>query len=150
MAEVRTDAEILGFAIGREIQAIKLYKLLARRASDRQVAQICEEYAQEEIEHKEILELEAMKRGYVVDAPQEPQSDSSISVIPEMEGSLDIGPEEVFSIAIEKEEDAFRFYFRLAAQMKDPEIQELLIQLAQEEARHKFKAEEDFRLYGRQ
>ena len=149
MAEVRTDAEILGFAIGREIQAIKLYKLLARRANDKQVAQICEDYAQEELEHKEKLELEAMKRGYVVDTPQ-PETDSAASELSEPESSLDIGPEEVFSIAIEKEDDAFRFYFRLAAQMRDPEIQELLIQLAQEEARHKFKAEEDFRLYGQQ
>jgi len=58
--------EVLEFAIAREVEAYQLYRYMAEQMHSPRLRQMCIELAEEELEHKAMLELEVMKIGRVV------------------------------------------------------------------------------------
>ncbi len=131
--------EILEFAIAREVEANQLYKYLAKRMKNPEMCKVCEDFAEEELEHKAKLELEVMKRGQVV-------SDFDISdYMMDVGNEMDMDYEELLVFAIKKEEISVSLYTDLAAVVKDKESRETLLSLAQEETEHKLRFETEYR-----
>ena len=66
MKEFSNNNEILEFAIDREIRANRFYLSLAERMADPKMQQLLLALAADEIDHKERLEFELIKRGQPV------------------------------------------------------------------------------------
>ena len=64
--DVSSVEEILEFAISREVEANQFYLYMSKRVRDPEIHQVCEDFAKEELEHKNKLELELSKIGEIV------------------------------------------------------------------------------------
>ncbi|MBW8001095.1 MAG: hypothetical protein FVQ80_03630 [Planctomycetes bacterium] len=147
MPERGSDIEILEFAIAREVEAHHFFLALAERVESSEMREVFEDFAAEELEHKEKLELEMMKAGIVVDgAPSDvPRHEHVIS---EDGSMLDMDYKDMLLLAMEKEEASFRAYINLIQHIHEPSAKETLLVLAEEEVKHKlrFKVEYDLLL----
>ncbi|MHC4647468.1 MAG: ferritin family protein [Planctomycetota bacterium] len=150
MAEPVCIDDILEFAVAREAEACDFYKTLAGRAENPAMRELILEFAREEAEHKAKLELELMKRGRVVRESERAEEAKDL-------GDFDIGRyivdaglpvemdyQDLLLLGMKKEKAAFRLYVDLAAVVRDQEGQEILLALAEEEARHKVQLEIDY------
>lgn len=144
MEEFESDDEILEFAIGREVSANQFYVDLADQMDNPTMRLLFEIFAKEELKHKAALELEVMKRGKVVAVPQDTadldQTDITVAIGPE----TNIDYKNALILAINKETKSFRLYVDLAAMVKDKESREVLLSLAEEEAKHKARFEMEY------
>jgi len=144
MEEFESDEEILEFAIGREVGAHQFFVDLADQMDNPTMRLLFENFAKEELRHKAALELEVIKRGKVVTAPQDTadldQTDIMVAIDPE----ANIDYKNALLLAINKETKSFRLYVDLAAMMKDKESREILLSLAEEEAAHKLRFETEY------
>ena len=144
MKKVNSDADILKFAVTKEIEAHRFYMALARRVASQKIRDVLENLAGEEIEHKERLELEIMKLGRTVTAESTPVRPDSDYILSDSESPLDMDYKDVLLLAMEKEEAAFRTYVNLVANVHDEESQELLLALAEEEVKHKLRFKTEY------
>lgn len=144
MGEVSTIGEVIEMAIAREIQAAQFYVELADRAVNPAMRALFEHFAEEELRHKARLELEMMKEGLVaitvgrlfdVEAPD-------YGVEEEIGSQMEY--KEALSVAIRKERGSFRFYAELAGVVAERHMHEVLLDLAEEEARHLIKFEAEY------
>ena len=103
--------------------------------------------AEEELAHKSSLELEILKCGYTVPIQQDwPLINQGAYDLPDNLLSPDLEYKEFLLMAIEKEEASFRHYIDLLSTTEDNESREIIIAIAQEEVKHKyrFEMERDF------
>ena len=63
MPNFEYDIEIFEFAIARELQAYHFYKAIAKQIDNPAMEIVLKESAEEELQHKEKLELEIIKSG---------------------------------------------------------------------------------------
>jgi len=143
MEEASSIGEVLELAIAREVQAAEFYRAMAERAAIPAMRAFLEQLANDELGHKAILELEMMKEGIVT------RSVGKLADLPEADyaAELEVGAEVDFkaalATAIQKERMAFRFYARLAGIVSEELVRDVLLELAEQEARHlvRFEAE---------
>jgi rubrerythrin len=144
MGENVSVEEILEFAIAREIEANQFYMTLARQAENPAMLRVFEDFAEEELEHKAKLELEAMKEGIVM-LPLEKVSDFKITdYMSDVELSADMDYKDVLILAMNKEKRSLRLYVDLAAIVEDANSRETLLSLAVEEAKHHARFEVEY------
>ena len=130
--------EVLKFAVSREVEAYQLYQYMARQMQSPRLRQMCEELAEEELEHKDKLELEVMKTGRVV-------SDFSCSdYIDDVPEELDMDYKQLLAFAIEKEATSVRLYLDLARIVRGIETCQALLTLADEETEHRRRFETEY------
>jgi rubrerythrin len=144
MAEVDTDIEILEFAIAREVEANRFYLTLAQRIDNPEMRKVFEDLAKEELEHKAKLEMELMNMGKVVSTNHE-----SAKIDIEQGGQnagprLDMDYKDMLLLGIEKEEASFRTYVTLIGTVHEQESREVLLAIAEEEVKHKFRFELEY------
>jgi rubrerythrin len=144
MGEASSVGELLELAIAREIQAAEFFSALAERATKPPAAALLQQLAQEELEHKARLELEVMKEGIVartvgklIDVG-EPDYADALQVDPDSDFK------DILALAVAKERRSFRFYVDLAAVVLEEDLHEVLVQLAEEEARHMVRMEREY------
>jgi len=143
MEEFETNEDILKFAIDREVQANQFYVALAERMAEPQMRQVFENLAAEELEHKALLELEVMKRGTVV-ASEEMTGRFAANGAADVTTVLHMGYKNALAIGIDKERASFRLYADWIATAEDEEQREILLSLAEEEAKHKARLEIEY------
>ena len=144
MGETVSVEEILEFAIAREIEANQFYMTLAKQAENPAMRKVFEDFAEEELEHKAKLELEAMKEGIVM-VPVEKLSDFKITdYMSNVELSTDMDYKDVLILAMNKEKRSLRLYVDLAAIVEDANSRETLLSLAVEEAQHHARFEIEY------
>jgi len=144
MGENVSVEEILEFAIAREIEANQFYMTLARQAENPAMLRVFEDFAEEELEHKAKLELEAMKEGIVM-LPVEKVSDFKITdYMSNVELSADMDYKDVLILAMDKEKRSLRLYVDLATIVEDANSRETLLSLAVEEAKHHARFEIEY------
>jgi rubrerythrin len=142
MEEIEPD-DILKFAIDREAQANRFYIALAERMADADMQDVFEIFAAQELEHKALLELELMKTGKVVVSKE-------IASWFEADGAADVATvlhmdyKNALAIGIEKERASFRLYADWMATAQDEEQREILLSLAEEEAKHMARLEIEY------
>jgi rubrerythrin len=149
MAKLNTAEDIFRYAIGREVEANVFYNLLTQFVDDPQVRALCSELASEELEHKGLLELELMKLGSVVKPPVAADIKNTATPKPldsmlEMVKISRMNLEKVVLLAMEKEKTSFRLYMDLLASAPDADCRETIMNLAEEEARHKISFEIEY------
>lgn len=144
MNKVHSYTEMLEFAISKEEEAHYFYLALSRRADTKKIRGILEMLADEELVHKERLELEMMKSGRTVTTEQKPPRPDSDYIMSDDQSLLDLDYQDVLLLAMQKEKAAFRTYINMAATAPDEEAQEMLLELAEEEVRHKLRFETEY------
>jgi rubrerythrin len=145
MQNLETDNEVLEFAIAREVDAYNLFTILAKRVDNVAVRKTLEELAQEELGHKEKLELELIKRGVVVkDHGTIPSGESDSLIVSESDQIAAMSLADLLHWAAKKERFAYRLYVDLAALAKDKDSHDILIDLAAEEVKHQTRFEKEY------
>jgi rubrerythrin len=130
--------EILEFAISREVEANQLYLYMAAHLENAEMRKVCEDFAEEELEHKAKLELELMKAGEVV-------SGLDISDYVMRGGEpMEMDYEDLLVFAIKKEDRAINLYKDLAETVREKESRETLLALVEEESEHKRRFEVEY------
>ncbi len=142
---VESDQEILEFAIFRENEAYNFFMTLADRVKDERISKIFEEFAAEELVHKEKLELEIMKLGKTVSTELEPPRPADEYIISDDNELLDMDYRDVLMLAIEKEDAAYKTYINLIGTIHDEHSKEVLLALAEEEIKHKLRFETEYK-----
>ena len=151
MGDFESIGEILEFAVAREVAANRFYKDLAEKVESPAMRELLAEFAKEELQHKEKLELEMMKEGIVVAPVEKLASFKGSDYIVDVESAADMDYKGLLALAIKKEKLSVRLYVDLAALVGDAESRETLLSLAEEEAGHKARFEieyEEFVLKG--
>ena len=144
MEQFASVEDILDFAIDSEQKAVDLYTDLAQKAKNPGIKAAFEEYANEERGHKaKLTEVKEGKRALVL--PQKAVQDLKIGdylVSPEPDQDTDY--QDVLIFAMKKEKAAFKLYTDLAELCEPGDIRDLLLSLAQEEAKHKLRFEIEY------
>jgi len=138
--------EILDFAIGEEEAAAQFYTDLAAKMDRPWMRQVFEVFAAEEQGHKE--KLLAVKGGKMKLFTEKKVLDLKISdYLIEVEAGQDpqaLDYQQALIIAMKKEKAAFKLYHDLAAATEDEWLRNVLLGLAQEEAKHKLRFEIEY------
>lgn len=134
--------ELLDAAIMREIQAQELYTKMAFMVKNPWMTNVLEGFAQEERQHRR--KLEAVRAGKIT---LEQNEIADVSFEDEIE---DIAPHEkmnyleLLAYAINKENKSYLFYTSLASKLSEPELKDIFLKLAQEEANHRHQLEIEY------
>ncbi len=144
MAELETIADALSLAIIREGHACEFYKELALHVESRELHDLVLLLAQEELEHKRSLEFELVKQGVVSRAVPTEIRFNVAEYLEEPGSAEGLDYKEVILLAIEKERTSFRLYALLAGAVQDGEMQEALLAMAEQEAKHVLRFEQAY------
>ena len=143
MNEFATVEEILDFAIKEEEAAAQFYTELARRAEKAWMKESLEEFAREEAGHK--ARLLDVKNGRQLLSAADKVSDLKVSdFVVDVTPSVDLDYQEILIIAMKKEKAAFRLYTALAGATEEPDLKDVFLGLANEEAKHKLRFEVEY------
>jgi rubrerythrin len=143
MPKFESVGAILDFAIKEEEEAAKFYKELAGKMDRPWMKDIFEQFSREEEGHK--AKLLKVKSGQVADLPQDKVLDLKIGdYLVDAEVSSDMDYQQALIVAMKKEKEAFRMYSDLASVAQTAELKEVLLGLAQEEAKHKLRFEVEY------
>lgn len=142
--EFKDIQEILDFAISKEKEAADFYIAAAKEEPMSGAKEMLEEFAREELKHKELLEefkekgfasgISDYKFKWIVDIKR-----SNYAV--DMEYHKGMTYNELLMLAMKREEKALALYNELLARSDTPEGKKLFKMLCQEEAKHKLKLE---------
>ena len=124
--------KIIEFAIGHEVKAYRLYTDLSKKMLYPEIRELCEELAQEELEHKAKLEKESAKRCELVSGLNLPKYKILHSDVNIFKNRI-----EMFSFAIKKEQASVQLYQDLAAIVKNEDSRQMFVWLAEQETEHK-------------
>jgi len=142
--DFNTIDEILDFAIGREIEAIQLYKDLAGKIDKPEMRKVLIGFIGEEQEHK--IKLEDVKASGIVLSDEEM---GSLDIADDIEGGEvrpDMSYADILVFAMKKENVSVQLYTDLAKAVQDEELKDMFMWLAQEEAEHKLRFEMEYDL----
>jgi rubrerythrin len=143
--KVDSAEKILDFAIANEERAAEFYTALANRASTPSMRKAFLVFAEEEQGHKaKLLQIKAGKRLLAAEKNianlglAESIDDEAARI------SDDMDYQQALIVAMKAEKAAFRLYSGLALACDDPGLKEVLLGLAQEEAKHKLRFEIEY------
>ena len=143
MSEWKSIDDILNFAIEEEEKAAAFYTQLAEKATSDAMRRAFEGFAREEMGHKD--KLEAVKAGGTLAPSQKPVMDLKIAdYLVDVEPHPDMDYQRAITVAMKKEKAAFKLYSDLAAAALDESTRQVLLALAQEEAKHKLRFEIEY------
>lgn len=135
--------EILDYAIEREEMTAKMYHDLATTVERPGMKEAFLEFAAEEGRHK--ARLMKIKAGDMPAVSYEKVANLEIGehlVQPEISKNMNF--QEVLAFAIKSEKVAYDLYIRLAAASTDAGLADVFRSLAQEEAKHKLRFEQEY------
>jgi rubrerythrin len=135
--------EILDYAIGKEQEAHDIYSSLADQAANSPMKAVFQEFAAEEAGHKK--KLESVKAGKKLRTSARNILDLKIGdYLVEVKIKPDLSYQEALILAMKAEKNAYVMYYNLAQAAEDAAIKALLLELAQEEAKHKLRFEIEY------
>jgi rubrerythrin len=135
--------EALDFAIENEEESQRFYTDLAGRAKQAWMRTTLEEFAQEELRHKE--KLLQVKQGAVLKPTEQRILDLKLAdYLVDVEPTPQLDYQQALVLAMKKEKAAFRLYTDIAAAVTEPALRDTFRALAQEEAKHKLRIEVEY------
>jgi len=135
--------DVLDFAIGEEEGAVAFYTALAERAESPGMRKAFQEFAREEMGHKD--RLMAVKSGATFNPSDQSVEDLKIGdYLVDVVPSPDMSFQDALILAMKKEKSAFRLYSDLAEVTSDERVRNVFLSLAQEEAKHKLRFELEY------
>ena len=144
MQNFKSVDEILEFAIKDEQRAANLYTELAKKSQNDAMRRTFMQFSQEELGHKK--KLERIKTGGEIVISDKKIQDLKIGdyLVAVNTSREDLSYQEALIIAMKEEKAAFKLYSDLAARTDDASVKEVLLMLAQEEAKHKLRFEIEY------
>jgi rubrerythrin len=137
---------LLDFAIEKEQEAKDFYLGLAQKMQREAMKAVFESFAGEEAKHKE--RLIGVKEGKQLMPAEQKIIDLKIGdYLVDVPASPDMDYQDALILAMKKEKASFKLYNDLAATTDDGNLQNLLLGLAQEEAKHKLRLEIEYDEY---
>jgi rubrerythrin len=148
MANPESIEEILQLAVGKEIEANVFYNLLSQYIQNPQIRELCGEFAAEELEHKAKLELELMKLGKTTPyASYNKAFVRPLDYMVDMSKIMQMDYKDLLILAMKKEKASFKMYIELIPTVSSQSLKDVLMELAEEEARHKISFEIEYNLF---
>jgi len=141
--EFNTVHEILDFAIGKEQESHDLYVGLSKQTKNPAMKTVFEKFADEMAGHKR--KLETVKAGKKLLSSSQKIVDLKIGdclVDVEVEPNMDY--QKALILAMKAEKNAYKMYHNLAQTTNDADVKDVLLGLAQEEAKHKLRFEIEY------
>jgi len=135
--------KILDFAIEKEEDAFQFYTDLAAKMDRPHMKQVFEQFAIEEKGHK--TKLQAVKEGKLLVSAEKKVMDLKIGdnlVEVDLDANLDY--QQALMLAMKAEKSAYKLYNDLANSTDDDNLKATLLNLAQEEAKHKLRFEIEY------
>lgn len=143
MEDLRTVEGILDFAIRGEEESVEFYTDLAKKSARPGMERIFLEFADEERKHK--AKLLAVKAGKQLQPAAAKIADLRITgFLVDVEPTPDLDYQGALIVAMKKEKAAFALYNQLAELAPEASLRDLLLALAQEEAKHKLRFELEY------
>jgi len=142
MDEFNSIEEILDFAIAGEAEASQFYTELAGQMENPAMREVFEDFAKEELGHKSLLE--GVKKGNLQPKAEDVADLKIADYLVDIEPSPNMDYQSAITLAMKKEKAAFKLYNTLASKMQDPELRDMFLSLAQEEAKHKLRFEIEY------
>jgi len=142
MEEFGSIEEILDFAIAGEAEANQFYTELAGQMENPAMREVFEGFAKEELGHK--IRLQEVKKGNIQTTPEKVTDLKIADYMVDVEPSPNMDYQSTIILAMKKEKAAFKLYTNLASKMQDPELRNMFLSLAQEEAKHKLRFEIEY------
>jgi rubrerythrin len=131
--------EILDFAISGEIKAYELYMDMAAMVENQWICKSIEGMAQEELQHQ--AKLKAVKARKIALKREEVDDLGIADTIENIKPQENMDDRELLMFAIKKENVSHGLYSRLALIFPEPELKDIFLKLAKEEAEHKRRFE---------
>ena len=138
-----TVEQILDFAIEQEEKAADFYTNLAAQMGHEHMKAAFLGFADEERGHKAKL-LNIKAGGQLVPAQQQVMDLKIGDYLEDVKLSRDLDYQQALIVAMKAEKAAFKLYHDLASATDDPALQQTLLALAQEEAKHKLRFEIEY------
>ena len=146
MKEFNSINEILDFAMESEQESVDFYKGLAARVNNNELKQLFDQFAQEEVAHKE--KIRKVKEEGTFELPSSSIQDLKISnYLVDVKPDPDMDYQDALILAMNKEKAAFRLYLDLSNKIEQQDMKNLFLKLAQEESRHKLRFEVEYDEY---
>ncbi len=143
MKNFQSVDDILDFAISNEQNAVDLYEKLVRQYSDSTIKESLLKFADEEKNHKMILERLKKNKSYVL--PLDDVKDMHIADFVAERKSTEITTyADALGFAMRSEKAAYLLYKTLADKALNEEMAKIFLGLAQEEAKHRLKFELEY------
>ena len=146
MDNLKSFEDALRLAIHEEHKAVDFYLDLATQVVEFKSKIVIEQLARDEMRHKVILTTILENKSFPL------MHKTLISLEDKMDASIEIEDSHsdiarIISTAIKKEWDAAKMYRRLAMDTENPEVATLLINMAEEELKHKQSLELELEFY---
>lgn len=136
-------ADVLEFAIQREVEAAASYARLAERSRQAAAKELLLDLQRQEKKHEEILR--DLAAGRLVPLFHQDVPDLKISdYVLEEPVDADSGFQDLLILAAKKEAKAAELYMELRSRVTDPEHRRLFDFLIQEEREHKLRLEQEY------
>jgi len=143
MKQWKSVDEILDFAIEREEAAAAFYADLAKKVKTLGMGPVFEQYAREEIGHKQ--KLQNVKKSGKLELEAQKIMDLKIGdYLVDVKADGELTYPQALIVAMKREKAAFKFYNNIAGSIDDPDLRNLFLFLAQEEAKHKLRFEIEY------
>ena len=134
--------KIIQFAVDNEIEAYEFYKGVADQTKDAALKKIFAELAEEEAQHRKLLEDLASGKGQMhFDESKDYKVAESINK-PKL--SLSMKPADAIALAVKNEQEAMEMYKEMANCSTDSDQINMFRQLSNMEQGHKVKLEDTF------
>ncbi len=132
---------ILKKAAAKEEGTYLLYKNAAERMTDLQTKSVLNNFAEEELKHKEMIESfnEEMLETLKVETVETSRQGITEFLTDDTDEGLGEHPDfkDVLVYAAKREKKAFEFYSNMSEHVEDSDLKKLFVWLAQEETKHK-------------
>ncbi len=143
MKHFQSVNELLDFAISEEEASASFYKSLAMKMDRPWMRDVFNQFALEEEGHK--TKLLKIKSGDLSVPPAQKVMDLKIGeYLVDTKPSAEMDYQQALILAMKKEKAAFRLYSDLASIADDQTFKNILLSLAQEEAKHKLRFEVEY------
>lgn len=143
MKDFNNVDDILDFAIENEQKAIDFYMELANKSSNSAIRETFEKFSLEEVGHK--AKLIKIKDENIFALAKEVIQDLKLSdYIENVKPSDNMNYQDALILAMKREKSAFKLYTTLASKTNNMNLQDLFLQLAQEESKHKLMFELEY------
>jgi rubrerythrin len=135
--------KILDYAMEKEEDAAQFYLTLAGKMDKEYMKKVFEGFAKEEKGHK--AKIKAIKEGKLMLKAEKKVMDLKIGDhLVNVDLDADIDYQQALILAMKAEKAAYKLYTELASATDDAGLQETLMALANEEAKHKLRFEIEY------
>ena len=135
--------EIINYAIERELEAAEFYKEMQTKVHTQAAKEMLLEFEKMELAHADVLRYMDINKLQNYNQPKITNMQlSDYMVEPEIHENISL--QEIFVVAMKREEAAAKLYNDLAEKAENETVKNMFLKLATEESKHKLRLESTY------